>query len=279
MQIGISYKSPSLSTHYLRMIAHTNECMATCTGFLYEFEEELFVITNGHNVTRMNPEQTVNITGKIGFPTKIYTKLRQTHPTDSRKISLGTDVKIDLYEDEDFLNPLWYIHPIHGYLVDVIAIPLEKLSEIPSILKLYPINKMEFDTEFCPLVADDIFILGYPLDIKIELEFPIWKRGSIATEPIIDIDALPKFYVDTASRSGMSGSPVIMSRTGLHNYRKGQVSGQEMIGTVSNFVGIYSGRLGAKDMLEAQIGIVWKEKVILEILNGKKKGTTTFQKF
>jgi hypothetical protein len=279
MQIGISYKSPSLTTHYLKMLAPTGTLMASCTGFLYEFEEEIFVITNGHNVTRMNPEQTNRITNSAAFPTKIHTKLRETDFDNPNKIYLGKDVSIQLYEDEDFTKPLWYIHPTHGYFVDVIAIPLEKISNIPSILKLFPINKMEFNIDYCPIVADDVFILGYPLNIVTELEFPIWKRGSIATEPIIEIDNLPKFYVDTASRSGMSGSPVIMSRTGLHNYRKGEDTGKEMIGTVTNFVGIYSGRLGANDMLEAQLGIVWKERVILEILKAKKRGIIEFQNY
>jgi hypothetical protein len=274
-----SFKSPTLTTHYLKLLAPTDTLMASCTGFLYEFEDEIFVITNGHNVTRMNPEQTNRITNSLAFPTKIHTKLRETNLDNSNKIYLGKDVSIKLYEDEDFTIPLWFIHPIHGYLVDVIAIPLEKVSNIPSVLKLFPINKLEFDIDYCPFVADDVFILGYPLDILTELEFPIWKRGSIATEPIIEIDNLPKFYVDTASRSGMSGSPVIMSRTGLHNYRKGQDTGKEMIGTVTNFVGIYSGRLGANDMFEAQLGIVWKEKVILEILKAKTRGTIEFQRY
>ena len=36
------------------------------------------------------------------------------------------------------------------------------------------------------------------------------KRARIASEPIIDIQDRPLMYIDTASRSGMSGSPVII---------------------------------------------------------------------
>ena len=54
-----------------------------------------------------------------------------------------------------------------------------------------------------------MFVLGYPKGISGGRGFPIWKRASIATEPDIQHDGLPKLLVDTATREGMSGAPVV----------------------------------------------------------------------
>jgi len=44
-----------------------------------------------------------------------------------------------------------------------------------------------------------------------------------------------------------------------------------IIGRIRNFIGIYSGRIG-DDELKAQLGIVWKARVISEIIGAKKFG-------
>ncbi len=97
-----------------------------------------------------------------------------------------------------------------------------------------------------------------PFDITGGKELPIWKRGTISTEPVIDIENLPKFLVDTATRSGMSGSPVIMQRNGFHAFDGQQLTGKEIIGLIRLFAGVYSGRIGTEDNLQTQLGIVWK---------------------
>ena len=70
-------------------------------------------------------------------------------------------------------------------------------------------------------VADEVFILGFPYKIGNASQIPIWKRGSVASEPELDCDNLPKLFVDTASRPGMSGSPVIYKRIGIHGVKNG----------------------------------------------------------
>lgn len=274
----IKLDSPSLTTHYLHMHSYaTDKEMATGTGFVYEFENKFYLITNGHNVTGVNPEQTRRLDIYAAFPGKITTRARVLIEEENIVLGITEHFHINLYEDEDFHCPNWYIHPDKGYLVDVVAIPLADPDKIPKNIKLFPINKISFDSEFPPRVADEVFILGYPFNITGQLELPIWKKGSIASEPYIDIDQLPKIFVDTASRSGMSGSPVIMQRSGIHGFNDISSTGKEILGTITNFVGVYSGRIGAEDEFKAQLGIIWKEKVILEILNAKRKSDIKFQ--
>jgi hypothetical protein len=108
------------------------------------------------------------------------------------------------------------------------------------------------------MVGKEVFVLGYPfgqLALRLSLH-PIWKRASIATELDYLVEHLPMFLVDTASRSGMSGSPVIY------------VAGQ-----FQQFVGVYSGRYGADDLNDVQLGRVWRAPLVQEIIDNGVCGT------
>jgi hypothetical protein len=116
-----------------------------------------------------------------------------------------------------------------------------------------------------PLIGMDAFILGFPKGIAHQQLLPIWKRGSIATEPEIPReDDLPVFLVDTATREGMSGAPVLLRS--FSGY--GKADGSSVLGTgpFTRFIGIYSGRFGADDELAVQLGRVWHRSVIDELL-------------
>src|SRR5262249_16465295 len=99
---------------------------------------------------------------------------------------------------------------------------------------------------------------------------PVWKRGTIATDPTFDPGGLPQMYVDSATRQGMSGSVVIARHivVGRPIKKKDGTSTNPLIYPVSDVVlGIYFGRLGA-DHIQAQLGIVWKRRVIEETVDG-----------
>lgn len=264
----------SLSTHYLMMLAPTEAILATGTGFLYQRESMIYLITNGHNVTRLNPETNERISKNIAYPVKIKTQVRIKHPEIVGMFGY-LEKEIHLYQDEDYQKPIWFVHPKFGYSVDVIAIPLvDTRTVIHENYQFYPINNYSFQDQFDVTIADEIYILGYPFNILGDHMLPIWKRASVASEPSVDINGLPKYLVDTATKSGMSGSPVIMRRTTVH---KGTEEKNMIIGTVQNFAGIYSGRIGVKNELEAQLGIVWKRHLVDEIIDGKKLGSIDFQ--
>ena len=273
----IDFSSPSLTSHYLKMIfEETTTVLATGTGFIYEYEDYFYLITNGHNVTRLNPETNERIIDHAGFPTIISTRIF-TELEDVPNSLSPNKVKINLYNDNEYTQPKWFVHPEHGYLVDVIAIPIYQKSKLPSHIKVFPLNTLKFDEEFEPMISDDVFVIGFPFNVTGNFEFPIWKRGTIATELMIDIDGLPKLLIDTATRSGMSGSPVIFQRYGMHVHPSGEM-GKNVLGMIRGFIGIYSGRIGAEDNFKSQLGIVWKKQVIEEILAGRKTGSIDFQR-
>jgi hypothetical protein len=117
--------------------------------------------------------------------------------------------------------------------------------------------------EHAIIIGMDVYVLGYPFGAEPPY-FPVWKRGSIASEP--ELAGVGHFYflIDSASRPGMSGGPVILRSVGTF------VKENEALSTTARpatrFIGAYSGRLHTKDPLDAQIGMVWPRRWITEII-------------
>jgi hypothetical protein len=113
-------------------------------------------------------------------------------------------------------------------------------------------------------IGVEVFILGYPFGDS-PPAFPVWKRGSIASDPELVRMSNGYFLVDTASRPGMSGTPVIL-RSWTNDFVDGSVRAINDRAE-TNLIGVYSGRLWAEKE-EAQIGMVWHHSYIREIIAG-----------
>lgn len=121
-------------------------------------------------------------------------------------------------------------------------------------------------------IGADVFVLGYPFDFGAR-GYPIWKRGSIASEPDV-LDATPPvILIDSASRKGMSGSPVIRRSWNSHSMTNGPtiVSG----GAKTRFIGVYSGRMATSDSNDPQLGLTWPTAFVEEIVAGRTLDLST----
>jgi hypothetical protein len=67
-----------------------------------------------------------------------------------------------------------------------------------------------------------------------------------------------------------------MARSGIHGIVYGVVTASTVIGRIRNFIGVYSGRIGT-DELKAQLGVVWKAKVIDEIIDAATFGAPPYE--
>jgi hypothetical protein len=167
---------------------------------------------------------------------------------------------IDVRDEND--SPLWLVHP--AMKVDIAIVPLRFTPEQLMLLSLYPMNKIT-TSNLLVYIGMEVFILGYPFGVRIP-QYPVWKRGSIASEP--DLAPLTDGFlmVDTASRPGMSGAPVILrSADNNHLYADG-TTGPLPVTTRTRFLGVYSGRIPSKTNMDAQIGMVWPGTAIEEII-------------
>ncbi len=257
----INFDPLSQTSYFLNALIN-DEILAVGTCFFVERSGDFYLITNWHNVTGKNPITKEFLSYSAVAPDTLRVKIYK-----NQEILELVDFEINLFDSDN--KKVWLEHPVHFEQVDVIAI---KVSIPGDKLIISPETFIEpFNENTKTSVKDDVFILGYPFGLNVANIFPIWKRASIASEPIIDINNLPKLYVDTAARPGMSGSPVVYKEKrpiGIGDGDPGDPK-SKFSSNFMQFVGIYSGRIGADDELKAQLGIVWKSRVIDEIIYQK----------
>lgn len=175
--------------------------------------------------------------------------------------------KLPLYSNDG--APVWRQHGDLGQEIDVALIPFAKKfsaqinSEVFETVQ-HCVNEQNSPHALYHKVGGEVFVVGYPLGIAVQKVLPIWKRGSIASEPGVPIDELPLFLIDTATREGMSGSPVYARQHGFLHYENGESA--VCTGPATTFLGVYSGRHGADDEFSAQVGRVWHRSAIDKII-------------
>jgi hypothetical protein len=237
---------------------------ATCFFYRNKKTEEIFLITNWHVVTGRNPQTGQMIDSNGAIPSYLKLNLLQTIGTEHIK---QVNYIIDLYNND---IPLWVeLEKKNDQVIDVVALPC-KLSEDYMVNCINDLEEL-YNEDTKINIAEDVFVIGFPFGITVGNVFPIWKRASVASEIAIDIDDLPKFYIDTATRAGMSGSPVIKYAKRPFSISSGNPTMGKVSQHFTKFVGVYSGRIGDdKDLgIEAQLGVVWKAKIIDELLTLK----------
>jgi hypothetical protein len=230
--------------------------LATGTAFVYENDGAFYLVTNWHNLSGKDPNTGMHLSTTLAEPDRISVWW-------NLKGQMGNKFPASVQVRDSTTNrPLWLVHSVHGSKVDVVAFPVIPLPNA----EMYPINRMQSDSLLLQ-IGMDVYILGYPYGMGL-LGLPVWKRASIATEPeLAGISPAPLYMlVDTASRPGMSGSPVIRRSWAIHLPR----AGGSAVGnaTASELIGIYSGRIASTDALDAELGMVWPASLIAEIITG-----------
>jgi hypothetical protein len=230
--------------------------LANATGFIWRDGPQHYLITNWHVVTGKDAR-----TGKLISPVQpdMLRVLFNTKIQDFGKQQY--DIKI---RDADN-RPCWYTHPTRKRGCDVVAVPLLMTAD-DLIINMYPINTQNQKADLAVRIGMEVFILGYPFGSP-PPGFPVWKRGSIASEPDLTRIGAGYMLVDTASRPGMSGSPVIRHSWGSHITDTGILPMSSA--HVTKLIGIYSGRLHTSDQTDAQLGMVWPVEDIEEVIIGK----------
>lgn len=246
-------------------MAYGNQELATGSCFFWSHENRRYLVTNWHNLAGRNHLHKRPLSNMGALPDRVtfiaYKQLTEPNAAGFFELCV-TPVTVQLC-DPDFRNPRWYEHPIHGHMVDVAAIDITDASKG---LHVRAANELENDAQLDATASQDVFVVGFPFGLIATAPAPIWKRGSVALDPSFDPENLPKMFVDTATREGMSGSVVIARHTVVgRSYKKkdGSDSGPVLYAKLDLVAGIYSGR-HYPDLERAQLGIVWKRVAIEE---------------
>jgi hypothetical protein len=279
--------------------------LSTATGFVMKYGQKYFLVTNWHVLSGYNPANGKCLSSSGALPNRI-----ECHVTISRRFltddNRGAEqlffkpLAIDLFVDN---HPIWHDDCAKNFQNDYAIIDLDRYlpelnqdgCSLRAIIggRVTPKKDAVF-TEGGPFRADDfcnvyppigaeIFVLGYPKGIATNGLFPIWKRGSIASEPqgsisLAGVEHDNAFYVDALTKSGMSGSPVVcLCKPGDQLHAEDgtvcEVKQNDFI-----VVGVYAGREGiTQEEYELSVGRVWKigavDKLILR--GGRGNGSTT----
>ncbi|MEX0405527.1 serine protease [Aquibium sp. LZ166] len=280
-----------------QLLMYENDVViSTGTGFFYAQHQKEYIITNWHNVTGIDPYTGNLLDSKHRRPTRIVAKLSQwINNLDPRLFAL-IGLEVPIYSD-DLQQTRWFEHPTLGPKCDVVAIPFARPDNMPPFMHNRPdkISTIRIPVE----PGNQVFIIGFPSGLSIGFGLPLWKSGYIASEPHYDVTlfgkvrdgggleggiSIPAFFLDAATRRGMSGSPVFARYFGKWDMsdpyaevdpassnfwsRKDIALGESAM----EFVGVYSGRVPAAEN-EAALGICWKIQAIDDICDRRHLGT------
>jgi hypothetical protein len=162
--------------------------------------------------------------------------------------------------DED--GPLWYEHPTAPSAIDVVALPLTNEAGTQA----YAHDPWDTTDLIATGISEPLHIIGFPFGATGGGFLGVWVRGFIASEPGLDWNGLPCFLIDSRTRAGQSGAPVIAYTTGP---RQGATNFVWNGVPAEQFVGVYSGRINA----ESDLGFVWKARAVREVVDTARRAT------
>lgn len=254
--------SPLSTAAHKITLRFNGQNLSVATAFFYQHAESNWLVTNWHNLSGRNPLTGKPLSVSTGaIPNELVLHAAEWGHDGDKTFLHWSERVIGLLDDAG--DPKWKVHPEFRERVDIAVMEFKKISDS---LRVANNEKLLNLSKFKVRAGMDAFVLGYPLGISGGAKFPIWKRASIASEPDIDVDSLPKIVIDTATREGMSGSPVYVRNTGWWLPEGESGIKNHVIGEGTKFIGIYSGRVLGEDLLSAQLGIVWKETALIEII-------------
>lgn len=245
----------------------SEQSLGTATGFFYKKDAQWYLITNWHVFSGRLPKN-----GQPRHPSGAVPDQCRFTFYDLQGEQLATHVvtyELNHPEDE---STRWYQHPRHGQSVDIAALPINSChtGKAKDLLELSGNDPSMFID-----LGQEIFIPGFPLGLAADGVMAIWKRGSVASSLETGDGVDLRFYVDTATREGMSGSPCVAIANWKY-YSLNRSTGKVTVidrPLTWRLLGVYSGRLNPSDSFEAQIGLVWRENLIEDIVLAQAPGS------
>lgn len=124
--------------------------------------------------------------------------------------------------------------------------------------------------------------MGYPDEFYDQANsLPIWKSGTVASEPDADFNGKPLFLVDSATFEGMSGSPVLAYAHGGYETVEGGYTASpgfetQLLGIFSSFYtkeqflhlskGPADSGIGVNQVISLELNDVWKAQLIVDMI-------------
>lgn len=282
---------------YCRNVTGKDAKVGSGTGFFRRYGADLYLITNWHVLTGRDPAEPGKLLqGYLSSPSSIEIHLsRENNPNHFAPL-----VSVPLYENG---KASWIeAEPLpSGGRIDLAAIKFLWSGDPTDRPLITSIEDFAPGTQDFLRVGKDVVIIGYPFGIRPDNPYPVWKRGYVASEPSIAIGGLPKFYVDTPGRPGMSGSPIFMIGSGMGLPREiakqlnDLTSSESALGLLASidteqllnapevnimkFAGVYSGSVGDQSLDTLRVGVAWHAATVDRIFNNPLEGSNPYMPF
>jgi hypothetical protein len=232
-----------------------------------------FLVTNWHVLSGRNsetPQRTLDINGAIPNSACLRLPIEGAihQATEKQSILLFQEQSVRLYSSDAKAN--WLQHAILKNNIDVAVI---NCGQQLKGFHIAHVNDVANTYDMAITIGAAVFILGYPYGFYHFMSTPIWKSGSIASEPHLEEQgANSRIVIDATTRNGMSGAPVIMRAYTHYVTEAGNVTCSP---NASRFLGVYASRptFQAQQGREtAEIGYVYKGGVIDQIIRSGERG-------
>jgi len=202
---------------------------------------------------------------KIGTGTGFFTEHNDMVPGTDRLTFSNQMTNLYSVIDGERV-PSWNVHPVVGSFYDIAVLAFDDPVLNQHIV---PFELSKTAAHEVLEAKDSVFVLGHPIDNLLQRYLPIYKSGSIASAPSLPYKWHPKFLIDATTRSGMSGSPVMLHQDPLHKGFK--IGGARDLSNI-HVVGMYSGRADAIEKgRSTELGYVWRLDDIIDVIeNGRR---------
>ncbi|HEX7938189.1 MAG TPA: trypsin-like peptidase domain-containing protein [Gemmatimonadaceae bacterium] len=224
--------------------------LGTATAFVANAIGVNLLVTNYHVLAGRHPDTAELLPNTVAAPDRLLIPLlKQTgSPLQWRPVVQ------ELHDDQ---GPLWVEHPTHGHAFDVVALPLAVPDDVQVVP--YPLDP---GPHLALHMASEVAVIGFPEGMTASGLTAFWKSGTVASEYNESVVDKGYFWIDSNTRRGMSGAPVIARRFGTSLMEDGSVSMHT--GVSDRALGVYAGR--AFDAPDMTLGRVWGWSGVQELL-------------
>jgi hypothetical protein len=261
----------SMAVTKIDLFFHT-EYLTSATGFFYRFGQTIALVTNWHVLSGVHPIFLGTRDPAGRYPTKALFNF--THFDNESGIAECRKLVMTISDNG---RTKWFQHVSTKPLFDVAwidvadAIPdfADQINHIVCVPAHVLVQENGIANGYPP-VTSDIFVLGFPKGLQLQGAIPVWKRGTIASEPLFATDGKPIILVDAVTRDGMSGAPVLYFGSSI------LAPGGKLVSVRGGepwLVGVYAGREGVtKNEVEMALGRVWRRDVLDDSFFNKRQG-------
>jgi hypothetical protein len=259
--------------------------LGDATGFfiagVLHGKANVWLTTNWHVLSGRNAGDPIKVLHSKGsLPNKLrlslFLNLDQPEYKTSQVELLRQQQTIELYDGNG--QAVWYQHPSKN-VCDVGAL---NASPFVGRFLVRGVNEISKQNDMAIQTGSRIFILGYPLGFSHFMDTPIWKSGSIASEPHLEeLQEQQRFggrvVIDATTRQGMSGAPIIMREKTHYLAENGKI---KRFANATRWIGIYASRPHIPVALEgqtdedrrAEVGYMYKNGWVLSVIQSGIRG-------